>query len=227
MVSMTKQKKKPKTASLIHERNYYNMGCHTIFGIDEAGRGPWAGPVSAGAVALPLHRPDLNKALAGVRDSKMMTPLQRAALVDTIKEVSTAWGVGHATAKEIDDMGIIKATKTAMQRALDHALADTDLEPDCLFLDYMLWPERRDIPQVSIVSGDQHSLSIASASVIAKVWRDEFMLELDAEFPQYGFAKHKGYGTTEHRKALEQYGPIEFHRQYYKPIQMLLNQDDD
>ena len=203
------------------------MGCRTIFGIDEAGRGPWAGPVAAGAVALPLSRKDLNKALAGVRDSKMMTPLQRAALVDTIKEVALAWGIGHATAREIDEMGILPATKTAMQRALDNALEDSDLEPDCLFLDYMLWPERRDIPQVSIVSGDQHSLSIAAASVLAKVWRDEFMLELDAEFPHYGFAKHKGYGTTEHRLALEKYGATEFHRQYYKPIQLILNLDNE
>ncbi len=224
---MSKKAKKPKTASLIHERNYYNMGCRVIFGIDEAGRGPWAGPVSAGAVALPLHRKDLNKALAGVRDSKEMTPNQRESLVDTIKEVALAWGIGHTSAKEIDEMGIVPATKTAMQRALANALEDNELEPDCLFLDYMLWPERRDIPQVSIVSGDKHSLSIACASVIAKVWRDNFMLELDAEFPQYGFAKHKGYGTAEHRRAIEKYGPIEFHRQYYKPIQMILNMDND
>lgn len=226
MVCMKKQKRKPKTASLIHERNYYNMGCRSIFGIDEAGRGPWAGPVAAGAVALPLNRRDLPKALAGVRDSKMMTPLQREKLVETIKEVAVTWGVGHATAREIDKMGIVPATKLAMQRALDHALTESNIEPDCLFLDYMLWPERRDIPQVSIVSGDQHSLSIASASVIAKVWRDNFMLELDAEFPQYGFAKHKGYGTKQHRQALEQYGATDFHRQYYKPIQLLLNFDD-
>lgn len=223
---MAKKTTRPKTASLIHERNYHNMGCNVIFGIDEAGRGPWAGPVSAGAVALPLNRSDLNKALAGVRDSKEMTSLQRETLVDTIKEVALAWGVGHATAKEIDDMGILPATKLAMQRALTTAIESSNLTPDCLFLDYMLWPERRDIPQVSIVSGDKHSLSIACASVLAKVWRDNFMLELDAEFPQYGFAKHKGYGTKLHREALEKYGPIDFHRQYYKPIQMLLKDED-
>ena len=223
---MAKKIKKPKTASLIHERNYQNMGCNIIFGIDEAGRGPWAGPVSAGAVALPLNRHDLNKALAGVRDSKEMTPRQRESLVDTIKEVALAWGVGHATAKEIDKYGILPATKKAMKRALQTAMDTSNLKPDCLFLDYMLWPEKQDIPQVSIVSGDKHSLSIACASVLAKVWRDEFMMELDAEFPQYGFAKHKGYGTQLHRDALEKYGPIEFHRQYYKPIQMLLKTDD-
>lgn len=224
---MAKQITKPKTASLIHERNYQNMGCNIIFGIDEAGRGPWAGPVSAGAVALPLNRHDLSKALAGVRDSKEMTPLQRASLVDTIKDVALAWGVGHATAKEIDEFGILPATKKAMQRALQTAIEPSNLAPDCLFLDYMLWPERRDIPQVSIVSGDKHSLSIACASVLAKVWRDDFMMELDAEFPRYGFAQHKGYGTAFHREALEKYGPIEFHRQYYKPIQMLLKHDED
>lgn len=224
---MSKKTKKPKTASLIHERNYYNMGCRTIFGIDEAGRGPWAGPVSAGAVALPLNRQDLSKALAGVRDSKEMTPNQRQSLADTIKDVSLAWGIGHATAKEIDELGIVPATKMAMQRALSEALSGTDIEPDCLFLDYMLWPERLDIPQVSIVSGDKHSLSIACASVLAKVWRDLFMLELDAEFPHYGFAQHKGYGTAAHRQALEQYGASDFHRKYYKPIQMIMNATDE
>ena len=183
--------------------------------------------MSAGAVALPIARNDLTKVLSGVRDSKDMTPLQRANLVDTIKETALAWGVGHATAREIDDMGIISATKTAMQRALATAMETSKLTPDCLFLDYMLWPERREIPQVSIVSGDQHSLSIACASVLAKVWRDNFMLELDAEFPHYGFADHKGYGTTKHRLALEKHGPTEFHRQYYKPIQMLLKLEED
>lgn len=224
---MSKKARKTKTASLIHERNYYKMGCRVIFGIDEAGRGPWAGPVAAGAVALPLNQSNLNKQLAGVRDSKDMTPNQREGLVDTIKETALAWGVGHSTAREIDELGIVPATKTAMQRALASALEDSDLEPDCLFLDYMLWPERRDIPQVSIVSGDKHSLSIACASVLAKVWRDTFMLELDAEFPHYGFASHKGYGTKAHREALEKYGPTDFHRKYYKPIQMLLNVDND
>ena len=223
---MSKKSRKPKTASLKHERNYYRIGCKIIFGIDEAGRGPWAGPVSAGAVALPLNRKDLPKALQGIRDSKEMTPLQRTSLVENIKEIALAWGVGHASSQEIDKIGIVPATKTAMQRALSAALQDSKLEPDCLFLDYMLWPERRDIPQVSIVSGDKYSLSIACASVLAKVWRDEFMMELDAEFPHYGFAKHKGYGTALHRQALETYGPSEHHRQYYKPIQLLLFEDE-
>ena len=222
---MTKTARKSKTASLVHERHYYRLGCQTIFGMDEAGRGPWAGPVAAAAVALPLQRHDLAKCLAGVRDSKEMSSRQRSLLGEKIKDIALAWGIGHSSVSEIDRFGIVKASKLAMGRALDKALAGNNLEPDCLFLDYMLLPERRDIPQVSIVSGDKYSLSIACASVIAKVWRDAFMLELDAQCPQYGFAKHKGYGTAAHRQALAQHGPSPYHRHYYKPIQKFLNPD--
>ena len=109
-----------------------------------------------------------------------------------------------------------------MQRALDTARLGTEFEPDCLFMDYMLWPERRDIPQVSIVEGDKHSLSIACASVIAKVWRDSYMTELDAEYAQYGFAQHKGYGTAEHLRALHRHGPCALHRRSFKPVGLLL-----
>lgn len=222
---MTKAARKPKTASLVHERHYYRLGCQVIFGIDEAGRGPWAGPVAAAAVALPLGRNDLRKCLAGVRDSKEMNARQRALLAESIKEIALAWGLGHSGVDEINRLGIIGATKTAMRRALENALADSELEPDCLFLDYMLWPERRGIPQVSIVNGDKHSLSIACASVLAKVWRDKFMLELDAQQPQYGFARHKGYGTAAHRQALARHGPSRHHRRHYKPVQQFLTRE--
>ncbi len=207
-----------KTASLRHERHYYRAGCRLIFGLDEAGRGPLAGPVAAAAVALPLERSDLSQALRGVRDSKDMTPLQRSALDATIKQVALAWGIGQQSPADIDRLGIVKATESAMQQALDQALAGTSREPDCLFLDYMLLPQRRDIPQVSIVNGDRHSLSIACASVIAKVWRDQRMLELDALFPQYGFARHKGYAAAEHRRALERHGPCIEHRRSFAPV---------
>ena len=222
---MTKAARKPKTASLVHERHYRRLGCQVIFGIDEAGRGPWAGPVVAAAVALPLERSDLRKCLAGVRDSKEMNAQQRALLAENIKELALAWGLGHSGVDEINQQGIIGATKTAMQRALEKALTDSELEPDCLFLDYMLWPERRGIPQVSIVNGDKRSLSIACASVLAKVWRDEFMLELDAQQPQYGFARHKGYGTAAHRQALARHGPSRHHRRHYKPVQQFLTRE--
>ncbi len=211
----------PKTASLQHERHFYRAGCHTIFGMDEAGRGPLAGPVVAAAVALPLKRDNLSKVLRGVRDSKEMSPLQREAVDATIKDVALAWGIGHSNSIEIDRLGIVCATKSAMQRALDQALSRTDIAPDCLFLDYMLFPERRDIPQVSIVNGDKHSLSIACASVIAKVWRDRHMLELDAQYPEYGFAQHKGYGTAAHRRALLHYGPCPEHRRSFAPVSSL------
>ena len=215
---MSGPSKRPKTASLTHERHFARAGCRHIIGIDEAGRGPLAGPVAAAAVALPLERNDLSSLLRGVRDSKEMSPAQRESLDATIKQLATVWGIGCSSAEEIDCLGIVPATKAAMQRALEHALANADIQPDCLFLDYMLWPERRDIPQVSIVDGDKHSLSIACASVIAKVWRDERMRELDAIYPQYGFARHKGYGTDAHRRALRRFGPCAEHRRSFEPV---------
>ncbi len=221
---MTKPARASRTASLQHERHYYRAGCRFIIGIDEAGRGPLAGPVAAAAVALPLERQDLSGALRGVRDSKDMSANQREKLSVTIKEVALAWGIGDSSAEEIDSMGIVSATKAAMQRALEGALNGTDWQPDCLFLDYMLWPERRDIPQVSIVSGDQHSLSIAAASVLAKVWRDAQMDELDARYNQYGFAQHKGYGTPSHLRALKQFGPCAVHRQSFDPVRAAANE---
>ncbi len=215
---MSGPSKPPKTASLYHERHYLRAGCRCIVGIDEAGRGPLAGPVTAAAVALPLERKDLSRLLRGVRDSKEMSASQRESVDETIKELALAWGIGCSSAEEIDYLGIVPATKAAMQRALELALKNSDIRPDCLFLDYMLWPERRDIPQVSIVNGDKHSLSIACASVIAKVWRDARMRELDALYPQYGFAQHKGYGTETHRRALRRYGPCAEHRRSFEPV---------
>jgi ribonuclease HII len=177
-----------------------------------------AGPVAAAAVALPLDRKDLSSQLRGVRDSKAMSATQRESVDGRIKKLAITWGIGCSSAEEIDQLGIVPATKAAMQRALDQALAKTAIQLDCLFLDYMLWPERRDIPQVSIVDGDKHSLSIASASVIAKVWRDALMRRLDAEYPEYGFAQHKGYGTETHRRALRRYGPCAEHRRSFEPV---------
>ena len=210
------------TASLRRERHYYRLGCRIILGLDEAGRGPLAGPVAAAAVALPLDRRDLASALRGARDSKEMTALQRQRLCEVIMEVASCWGIGHSDASEIDRCGIVDATKTAMQRALDEALNGTDKIPDCLFLDYLRWPERRDIPQLSIVKGDKHSLTIACASVLAKVWRDRYMIELDAKHSQYGFARHKGYGTALHLRALRRYGPCPAHRRSFKPVAELI-----
>ncbi len=220
---MPKKTRKQQTASLRHEHEYHAQGFQFIVGLDEAGRGPWAGPVAAGAVCLPVSQPDLSQKLAGVRDSKQMTPRQRTQLVDTIKQVSLGWGVAGASNTEIDTLGIVGAVKLAMSRALEILLATSTIEqPDCLFLDALLWPEMSHIPQVSMIGGDARSLSIAAASVIAKVWRDTFMVELDAQYPQYGFAAHKGYGTAQHQAALEQYGPSQVHRTSFAPIRSLL-----
>lgn len=217
-----------KTASLRHEKQYYSEGYTRIFGIDEAGRGPWAGPVFAGTVCLPVSNDRLPVLLKGVRDSKDMTRLQRETLIETIQKNALAWGVGSASAPEIDDLGINKATRLAMQRALDAALEMSGIDkPDALFLDSLLWPEMAHVPQVSIVEGDTRSLSIAAASVLAKTARDALMLEYDAQYPDYGFAEHKGYGTAKHQAALKQYGPSPIHRTYYEPIRQLLQDEDD
>ena len=197
------------------------LGCRLIVGLDEAGRGPLAGPVVAGAVALPLERDDLSATLRGVRDSKDMSSGERGELDGVIKDTALAWGIGSVSASQIDKQGIVPATKTAMLAALERALAGGDIVPDCLFLDYMLLPERRDIPQVSIVKGDKHSLSIACASVLAKVWRDAYMRRLDGRYPQYGFAQHKGYGTAAHREALRLHGTCPEHRLSFAPVNCL------
>ena len=222
---MAKRETKTKTASLRHERHYFRAGFSFIVGIDEAGRGPLAGPVAAAAVALPLESMNLANALRGVRDSKEMSAPQRVALSEVIKDVASCWGIGHSSVDEIDRLGIVDATKAAMQRALSHALDGSGNVPDCLFLDYQLWPERSDIPQVSIVDGDNHSLTIACASVLAKVWRDRYMTDLDAKYGEYGFAAHKGYGTEAHLRALRIHGPCNEHRRSFSPVYESIGQD--
>ena len=220
---MPKKKRQHKTASLRHERKYLSLGCRHIIGVDEVGRGPWAGPIVAGAVCLPLDEiADLPKRLRGVRDSKQMTARQRESLSETIESVAVAWGIGSVSAQTINEIGLNPANARAMRRAVEDVISKVDFVPDCLFLDDMLIPEMRTIHQVSLVGGDVRSLSIAAASVLAKVWRDRFMIELDQELPHYGFADHKGYGTARHRAALEQFGPTHFHRINYKPLQEII-----
>jgi ribonuclease HII len=217
-------KRRPKTASLHHEQSYHAFGYRRIFGIDEAGRGAWAGPVVAGAVCLPAPNDALSQRLAGVRDSKQMSPRQREQLAETIKDVALAWGVGFASCQEIDTYGIVPATKRAMGRALQAAMRQTpDVEPDYLFLDAMPWEEAPvTCAQMHMVRGDQESLTIAAASVLAKVERDAFMRDLDAGYPGYSFGQHKGYGTRGHREALQTLGVSNQHRTCYRPIRILL-----
>ncbi len=195
------------------ERRVWALGYCRIAGIDEAGRGPWAGPVVAAAVILPPDRDDLAIALAGVDDSKRLSPARREALIETIQEVAVAIGVGQSSAREIDTLGIVPATHLAMHRALV-ALPDP---PDYLFIDYLSLPDV-DWPQEAFVKGDRRVLSIAAASIVAKVSRDRLMVELDAMYPGYGFARHKGYGTPAHREALQRLGPSPIHRKSWRPL---------
>ncbi len=207
-----------------HENQYYKLGFHKIVGVDEAGRGTWAGPVAVGAVCLPVAEKKLRTILAGVNDSKALTPRMRVQLADRIKQVAVAWGIGSASNQEIDERGIDTATRLAMQRALDMSMQGRNFQPDCLFLDSLLWPEMQYIPQVSIVDGDARSLSIAAASILAKVWRDEHMRGLDKQYPQYEFGLHKGYGTAKHRAILKAFGPSPLHRMTFKPLLALQNE---
>lgn len=210
---MSKRASLGRTASLTYENYYRGQGYRLIMGVDEAGRGPWAGPVSAGAVCLPLDNPDLMLILAGVRDSKQMTPGMRTRLAVRIREVALAWGVGSASAEEIDQNGIMWATRAAMRRAIEAA----SIQPDLLLIDWIKWD---DCPfeKHPIKKGDSQSLSIAAASVLAKVWRDDYMREQDSLYPVYGFAAHKGYGTERHIAALREHGPSPIHRLSFAPV---------
>ena len=195
------------------EQGLWAQGCLSVAGIDEAGRGAWAGPVSAGAVIL-LADPDILTRLEGVRDSKLMTPAERETMFDVITANAAAWAVGKAEAEEIDRIGILNATKNAMKRAV----AALGVQPDHLLIDYVRLHDVT-IPQTGIKHGDMLSLSIACASVLAKVTRDRYMRgEAAALYPQYGFDQHKGYGTKLHQQALAEFGPCPIHRRSFRPL---------
>lgn len=185
----------------IEDQQYAN-GVHTICGIDEAGRGPLAGPVYAAAVILPPHCQ-----LPGLNDSKKLSDKHRRELFPIICDQALAYGIGFATEQEIDEINILQATFLAMERAL----AQLRLRPDLLLID---GNREKDfgLPAKTVVKGDSLSASIAAASILAKVSRDDFMIHQATRYPQYGFEIHKGYGTRGHYAALEQYGPCPIHR---------------
>ncbi len=183
-----------------------------IAGLDEAGRGALAGPVCVGAVILPKDDPHLASALSGVRDSKLLSPLKRDSLAPRIKETALKWSVAFASAEEIDALGIVASTRLAALRALEFL----SLIPNYLLTDFRLELPELDIPQTAIVKGDQKSLSIASASILAKTARDELMRELESQYPNYGLGKHKGYGTQAHRSVLKRVGFSSIHRKTFK-----------
>jgi ribonuclease HII len=205
--------------SLDFERRFWRQGLERVAGLDEVGRGAWAGPVLAGAVILPPNpRRAALQDLKRVRDSKLLSPSQREALCEPIRAAALAWATGLATRDEIDELGIVPATRLAMQRAIQ-ALA---VSPQALVIDALRLPFF-DLPQNAIIRGDQLSLSIASASILAKVTRDRMMVEMDARVPGYCFARHKGYGTAVHRAALESLGASCEHRLSFAPIRSRLD----
>lgn len=207
----------PDGPTLEHELAFAAEGHLLIAGLDEVGRGALAGPVAAGAVILPIKRVDLPDLLQGVRDSKLCSAAEREELAQRVREFATCAEVGMASQEEIDAIGISAAARLAMRRALE-ALAT---QPQALLID---WVRLRDVnlPQRSIPKGDQRSLSIAAASIIAKVARDHLMVELDEQHPGYGFARHKGYATPAHQAAIISLGPCVLHRRSFDPIRSRL-----
>jgi ribonuclease HII len=204
----------PDRPTLDREDELRRAGHRLIAGIDEAGRGAWAGPVVAAAVILD---PAEVSHLAGVNDSKQLSPRQRDRLYQIIIDHCVAYGLGQSSGEEIDSIGILPATRLAMQRAVN-ALAP---QPDALIIDAVRLPQVSK-PQVVFNFADSISLSVAAASILAKVSRDRLLVELDAQYPAYQFARHKGYGTQIHRAALQSVGPCAVHRQSFKPISALL-----
>jgi ribonuclease HII len=202
--------------SLVYERRFWEQGYRCVAGLDEAGRGAWAGPVVAAAVVLPSETEGIDGALAGVRDSKRLSARRREQLFDTIQERALAVGVGVVPPTEIDACGIVPATRQAMSLAL----GSLSTPADSLLIDYLALPELV-LPQESITKGDALVLSIAAASIIAKVSRDRLMVDLEPLFPGYGFARHKGYGTPQHREALSEMGASDIHRLSFEPLRRL------
>lgn len=184
------------------ENSYFEKGFRLICGVDEAGRGPLAGPVCAAAVILPP-----NHNIPGLNDSKKLSDKKRRELYPLIKEQAVAYGIAFASEQEIDDINILQATFLAMQRAIDQL----SVKPDFALID---GNREKDfgVPVKTVVHGDSLSASIAAASVLAKVTRDDLMLKLSEQYPQYAFDIHKGYGTKAHYEAISAHGPCPIHR---------------
>ncbi|MGE7841862.1 ribonuclease HII [Lysinibacillus sp. NPDC093712] len=182
-----------------------------IAGVDEAGRGPLAGPVVTAAVILPKNC----EALVGLNDSKQLTKEKRNAFASLVKERAISYFIHFQSAKNIDELNIYEATKQSMKTSVE----SLSIKPDFVLVDAMTLPIA--IPQESIIKGDAKSLAIAAASILAKTARDDYMEQLDKDFPMYGFAQHAGYGTKQHLEALETFGPTIHHRKSFEPIKSM------
>ena len=201
--------------SFAEEKMLKAQGYHHIAGIDEAGRGALAGPVVAAAVILPCHVD--TPWLIQVKDSKQLSPARREVLFHHIHKIAISIGIGMAPNEVIDAQGLIKATRLAMKLAIDQLSPP----PQSLLIDYMLLPEVP-LPQKGITNGDSLCLSIACASIMAKVARDRLMIGLDKIYPGYGLAQHKGYGTKEHLACLRRLGPSPIHRRSFRPVKNII-----
>ncbi len=187
----------------LYEESAKSAGYKVICGIDEAGRGPLAGPVHAAAVILPL-----GLEIEGLNDSKKLSEKKREQLFDIICEKAIDYSIGVATEQEIDEINILNATFLAMHRAVE----GLEIKPDYALIDGNQYPKIPFVMEETVVKGDAKSMSIAAASILAKVSRDRFMLEKAKEYPQYQFEKHKGYGTKVHYDMIKEYGPSPIHR---------------
>ena len=198
--------------SLSEEKALYSQGYERVAGIDEVGRGPLAGPVLAAAVVLP-QKVRKTKWADAVKDSKMLTSAQRERLYPHIREAAISIGIGMINSQTIDLNGIARATRMAMVQAVKQISP----LPDYALIDYLTVPELK-VPHKGVKEGDSICFSIACASIIAKVTRDRIMVELDALYPGYGFADHKGYGTRQHLERLQELGPCPIHRRSFQPV---------
>lgn len=204
--------KVPEDDLLYYEKELYKEGYHLIGGVDEAGRGPLVGPVVAACVILKE-----NYTLPGLTDSKQLSAKKRDTLYDIIMKEAISVGVGIVDAKTIDEINILEASRLAMTLAIQNM----DIKPDYVLTDAMKLKDI-DIPFKDIIHGDALSLSIAAGSVIAKVTRDRMLEDLDKQYPEYGFAKHKGYPTKAHLEAIKKYGLLKDYRFTYKPVRDLM-----
>lgn len=202
----------PEAPDLSFEQSLWKEGILYVAGIDEAGRGCLAGPVTSAVVILPRLE-ELSDLFFGVRDSKQLSREVREREQKVIEENSLDWGIGYASNQEIDQYGIVPATRLAVSRAL----ADLDQEPEHLLVDYIELPDNP-LPQTRLVKGDARSLSIAAASVLAKTHRDALMITLAERYPAYDLGTNKGYGTAAHREAIQKFGPSPLHRMTFAPI---------
>lgn len=211
--------KKMITPDFYREENLFRRGYENVAGIDEAGRGPLAGPVVAAAIIFSKNKL-LNKLLEiGIRDSKLLSPKKREYLYELILEKCHAWSIGVVSEETIDEINILEASLLAMRKAVEKL----EIKPDFLLIDGNHTIENYPVSQIAIPRADQYVFSVSAASILAKVTRDKMLIDFDEEYPEYGFAQHKGYGTKFHMEMLSKIGPCKIHRRSFSPIKKLLS----